>query len=546
MPFVKERPKRLKNRAYKPTAKYKAKKQAELEAIEATEVPFRKYEYDPIGFTLEVLGIQFLTDEQKQIMRSVVENTDCNVKSCHGIGKTKTSALLALWCVFAWGGLCVTTAPTKRQVIELLWGEIRLTHGANHEKLGGELGQTFLRLSENWRAFGFTARSNDSNSFQGIHKPRMLLILDEACGITKDISDAAKACLTGDDNKILRVGNPIAAGTPFEAECNKNSITVAAWTHPNVAWAYQQDSDGIHRIKKELRPYLFGEDGKTVLDRKDWGEPALEAMRSHLEQCGAVEIRGAISVKWIENTARPEGEGSAFWVSRVEGEFPLDSDFSIIPRRYFIMARAKYDEMAQHHPEELAARLKLAKHRYGLDVGDGGDPHALSHWQKNVCIEVKHQPTIGDELDTGRAAAMVLEAMATHGKGAVAVDKIGVGAGALYVLKQAGVFATGIHWGKAASDPDQYANLKAEQFWVVRQALERGEVMIAPLGIYEEELKEDLAQTCYEYQPTGKIKIEDKKKTKEKLGRSTNLGDAFIYGFFAALTGAGLIKGIKR
>ena len=61
----------------------------------------------------------------------------------------------------------------------------------------------------------------------------------------------------------------------------------------------------------------------------------------------------------------------------------------------------------------------------------------------------------------------------------------------------------------------------------------KGEPAIAPLGDFEDETMEDLANIYYEEMPTGKIKIEDKKKTRARLGRSPNCGDAVIYAYHA-------------
>jgi hypothetical protein len=194
------------------------------------------------------------------------------------------------------------------------------------------------------------------------------------------------------------------------------------------------------------------------------------------------------------------------------------------------MARVKFDNLTT---EEWNKKLISQPSRYGLDVGDGGDPHALSRWQGSVLWSVKSQATLGDELDSGRAAAMAVKDIKTFGQGAIGVDNVGVGAGALDTLKREGHSARGIKWGLAAKDTESYANLKAEQFWLLREAAEKGEIAIAPLGEYEDELCEDWANTYYEELPNGRIKIEDKAKTRARLGRSPNCGDAAVYGYHA-------------
>jgi hypothetical protein len=185
----------------------------------AGPVPFPEYSHDPAGFIAHELRFT-LTAQQVEICESVRTNRETNVQASHGVGKTMLSACLVLWWVLAVGGLAITTAPTKRQVIELLWGEIRRTH--KRIALPGELIQTKLTLSEDARAFGFTASDTNSNAFQGVHHPRLLVIEDEACGISQDIDEGASSCATGANNRFLRVGNPIEPGGAFEKACKQS------------------------------------------------------------------------------------------------------------------------------------------------------------------------------------------------------------------------------------------------------------------------------------------------------------------------------------
>jgi hypothetical protein len=489
---------------------------------------FTDYAYRPVEFAYEVLGIRYLTNDAKRILQSICDNKVTNVQASHGIGKSHLAgAILIPYWVFAMQGLCITTAPTERQVKQILWSEARKSYGANKSKLGGRAGELFINLNEEARAFGFTARSTDSNGFQGVHADRLLLIEDEACGISQDIDEGAESCLVGSNNRMLRIGNPLADGTPFAKACKRSHIKIPAWQHPNVAWAYRIDADGIHRIKEELRPYLFDRDS-NILDRERWGQPAIAAMQAYLKSVGAIEIKGAISVEWIEEKREKYHENSAFWESRIEARFPLDAGQSIIPRRYFLMARVAFDSV---DAKRWGQKLSNYPPRYGLDVGDGGDPHAIARWQGSVLWSVRSQATLGDELDSGRAAALVTSEIKSFGNGAIAVDNVGVGAGALDHLKRQGLTAKGFRWGSAPINTERFANLKAEQFWILREALEKGELAIAPLGEYEDELMEDWANTYYEELPNGKIKIEDKRITRKRLGRSPNLGDATVYAF---------------
>lgn len=489
-----------------------------LAGDEGAIAPFAAYDKDPIGFIEEKLGF-VLTEQQKQICLSVRDNRETNVQASHGVGKTHLSGCLVVWWTLALNGLCITTAPTDRQVENLLWGEVRKIHG----RLGlpGELGRKFLRLSEEAQAYGFTANDNNSNAFQGVHHPKLLVIEDEACGISTDIDDGASSCTTGASNRFLRVGNPIAGGGSFEKACKRGHLRIPVWQHPNVTWAYQQDADGTHRLKSNIAAALLNANGE-VKPESEWAD-----------WCTRAVIPGAVSIAWIEEARSKYGEGSAYWQSRVEGCFPEDSAASVVPRSWFLAARARYDANPQHWDAQAAKH----KSRFGLDVGDGGDPHGLSRWQGPVLYSALDAPTKGDREDVTRAAGIVVNALKEY-EGLATVDRGGCGAGALAILLEQGYNAVGVHWGEAAVDSSQFLNAKAEDHWLLREAIRTGEVAIAPLGDYEEMVMEDLAGVYWEQTSTGKIKMEDKAKTRKRLHRSPNAGDAIVIGFRNPMTAA--------
>jgi len=252
---------------------------------EESQRDFAAYAGDPVGFIETELG-KSLTHEQQAIAVSVRDNRETNVQASHGCGKTALSAWLSIWWIFCVEGLVITTAPTKRQVIELLWGEIRKAH--SRLNLPGERGQSFLRLTEEAWGFGFTATETDSNAFQGVHHPKLLVIEDEACGISNEIDEGASSCVTGAQNRFLRVGNPIETGGPFEKACKQSHIRISVWCHPNVAWAYQQESDGAYRLKPDVAVAILNEKGE-VKPQSEWAE-----------WCQRDVIPGAVSVTWIE------------------------------------------------------------------------------------------------------------------------------------------------------------------------------------------------------------------------------------------------------
>lgn len=491
------------------------------------------YERDPVGFCRHALNIKVITPDQIRILESLRDNRETNVPSHHGAGKTMIAAAAILWQVFAVRGLCVSTAPTFTQLKDVLWSEVRQLYDSNCEILGGTRLEMSIRLTESARAYGFATRNYDSNSFQGRHAAKLLLIEDEACGISRTIDDAAEACLTGSQNKLLRIGNPIASGTPFEDACKRSQLHLPAWDHPNIDWAYQVDHDGIHRLKPEIARVVLDAKG-NILPRHRWREDLPEDV-----------IPGAISVEWIERVRHTKGENSAYWVSRIEAQFPSDAESSLIPRSWFLEARQRYDE----NPDKYAPNNDWI---YGLDVGDGSDPHAIAGIS-NRCLQlVGLKKTKGDRLDINRAADWAIEYLEKH-PGQITVDEIGVGSGALSILISectealqnnpesplSQSWATGTRWSKPARrkrDRRKFANLKVQQHLELRDAFVDGSIAIAPLSSrddiedLEEMLMEELSAIRY-IEINNKMGIEKKDIARKNLGRSPNIADAFVMAY---------------
>ncbi|ACC81143.1 hypothetical protein [Nostoc punctiforme] len=477
-------------------------------------IPFPQYADDPVGFFKNELGIE-LTNEQTIIAESVRDRPITNVKAAHGTGKSFIASLLVIYFLFCVGGVAITTAPSEDQVKWILWAELRKIHGLHKTKLGGRCDIMQLLFSETVYAFGITSRDYSENSFQGQHRQKQLLIEDEADGITPQIDNGFIACLTGSDNRGLRIGNPVDPQSQFAKTCklDKRCLTVSAFSHPNVSWAYELCADGVYRLKPEVAEHIINEDGE-IKPQQEW-PPEFPRDR----------IPGAISIDWIERVRREKFETSAYWKGRVMGEYAEDAADGIILLTLLKQARSLYDQ----NPQYWDAIAKRYPWRLGLDVGDGGDPHALALLRGPVLYEVQIHPTKGDLLDTERAADIAASQIKLLGTGySIAVDNTGVGAGTLAKLKKTGYQALPCRFGdvpsykkkKQKEEPKQkFTNLKAELYWQFRELLMGGRIAIAPLE-NEEYVFQDLTATRYSTNTKDEIFCEPKDKTKSRLGRS--------------------------
>ncbi len=140
--------------------------------------PLESYRDDPVGFIDEVLGVT-LTPDQETIARKLPGRVKVN--SGHNIGKTALAACLSIWWFYTRPkSVVITTAPTERDVIDLLWTEIRIrVAGARRELtdyFAGPKSAEMFDNEEHW-AKGYTAR--DAVSFQGRHRESMFFVFDE-------------------------------------------------------------------------------------------------------------------------------------------------------------------------------------------------------------------------------------------------------------------------------------------------------------------------------------------------------------------------------
>jgi hypothetical protein len=79
---------------------------------------------DPVLFANQFLGVS-LWERESEILQSIKDHRRTAVKACHGVGKTFTLAIAALWWLARYReGIVLTTSPTQRQVRTQLWSEI--------------------------------------------------------------------------------------------------------------------------------------------------------------------------------------------------------------------------------------------------------------------------------------------------------------------------------------------------------------------------------------------------------------------------------------
>lgn len=254
----------------------------------------RKARSDPVWFAKNILSAR-PWKKQRDILHALTRHRNIAVRSCNGSGKSHAAAIATLWWLMAYeNATVITTAPSKRQVGQILWREIRSLYLRNEHIIQGKITQTQLEISPRRFAIGFTAGSDVL--FQGFHSPNILVIVDEASEVRETIYDGILSCLTSRNSKLLLIGNPTSrAGIFYDAFHEKrhiwHNIHISALDTP----AFQQDSKD-HEFLANAAWHPF---------RENPDEP-----------------NGIATPEWAQNIATHHGEKSDTYKIRVLGQFP--------------------------------------------------------------------------------------------------------------------------------------------------------------------------------------------------------------------------------
>jgi hypothetical protein len=426
----------------------------------------RRAQADPVWWVREILGDE-PWQKQIEILEAVRDHERVAVASCHGAGKSWVAARIALWFLFSHpGSIVATTAPTFRQVRNVLWQEIRWAYRRARVPLGGNLLQTELRLDDRWFAFGFA--TDDPDRFQGLHAEHLLVVVDEAAGIDEEIWTAIEGVLTSAHVRLLAIGNPSGPSGRF----------------------YD----------------LFRTPGVAKIHISAFDTPNLQA--------GGIVIPGLITPDWVEDKRQRWGEGSPLYQSRVLGRFPEASADALIPLSWV--------QAAQERSLEPGGPVVL-----GVDVARFGTDETVIYVRRGPVARLVHA---GAQEDTMQTTGRVVRALAETGATRAQVDAVGIGAGVVDRLREMGKPVVEMQASEAASDPERFANRRAEWYWALRERFEAGEIDLDPA---DEVLAAQLTAIKYRIDSRGRIVIESKDEMKRRGLPSPDRADALALAWAA-------------
>jgi len=400
----------------------------------------------------------------------------------NGTAKTTTAALFLLWFLDTHvGGKVVTTAGTWSQLAQQLWKEIAYWNERSQGTVINNVGvnATSINIASDWFAFGRAAKEEET--FEGVHGKYVAVIMDEAKAIKPEIFNGVRRILRGNRGGYfwwICLSSPGSPSGPFF------DITTGTQAHR-------------------------------------WTTSKLSAYQSE-----------RVSLEQIDQDSQDLGESSPLFVAMDLGEFPDETEDTVIPISWVQSAVGN---------EPIASIGSTM----GVDVARFGD-------DETVFMRIDGRKATRQDSYTGK------QLMATTGRimqysptvNKVAVDDAGLGGGVIDRIRElenqqlprriSNIF--GINGGTRAAHPDKFFNLNAEMLWELRKIFEanyRSDEMNLFSIPNDSKLIHQLSSRKYEVLSDGRIKIESKQEMRRRREKSPDRADALMYAWWLMSRGRG-------
>lgn len=435
------------------------------------------YKNDPVKFAREMVNFT-PTDQQRDFFNAIAKGTHVAVKSGHGTGKTAADAVIIMWFMLTRPHARVPcTAPSEAQLKDVLWAELSKWHMELPPFFRDKFVITSDRFyhrdyDKTWFSVARTARKEKPEALQGFHAQNLLFIIDEASGVAEEVFMVARGALTEEGNRCVMTSNP--------------TRTVGFFYNACTLW----ESDPWSVLT------FNGEDSPRV------------------------------SPDFVRRIETEFGADSDVYRVRIKGEFPLLSDYTLIPKHWIEAALKREAD----YPRRMA---KIKYDSAGVDVARYGE-------NKTVFALVRGIKVVGivsfSRQNTMKTAGQIVGLCKVMDPRKIKIDEIGVGGGVVDRLHEQGFDVQGVDVSRAAIEKDKFANLRAEYYWNLRTRFEEGSISLKPIAAKMSkaeiiQLIEQLTSIRYEYGSNGKIVIWSKERMRRDGIKSPDSAEALMLAF---------------
>jgi len=454
------------------------------------------YKNDWIAFIREILGCK-PDREQRKIINAVKDHKYVTVRSGHARGKDWVAAVIAnSFLHLLVPSTVIVTSASYRQVIDINMMEITQIHRKTRLPLQGELLTNRIKIDEDqkWFLEGFKSKDKDAESWGGYHNVNILVIVSEASSMEQVTYNALRGLMSGGNAKLLLVGNPFSGVGPFYDSFKDPKFIkfrLNSMNSPNV------------RSGKTLIP--------GQVDR-EWVE---EMINDCCDETSKQETKEGHDFKWNDKWYKPDN----LFITKVLGDYGVESEDQLVPLSWIEQAHERWRDAVK---PDVSLRL-------GVDVAGMGRDKTIFCYKYDNYIERFESFFHQDQ--------MVTVGKIKNAGGIAFVDTIGEGAGVHSRLRELNHMSVSVKFGESGkgltdiTGQRTFADMVSYLCWCIRDALNPKNNNLLALPQCDE-LTQDLTKTKWDPLSDGRIKIEKKEKTKERLKRSPDYRDALANTFY--------------
>lgn len=418
----------------------------------------------------------------KMIARAVFAYPRVAVASASSTSKSHTAARVAVAFLYLFTpSTVITTAPTFRQVESILWREIREAWGSAKVELGGQLKATEIHINEKWFAIGLS--TDEPERFQGLHNENVLVIGDEASGLSPDVYVAMENPLSSGNAHQLLIGNPTQPVGDFR-DCFESPAKSPLYKQFHISCFDTPNFTEFGIDMEDIRRGTY----KEKIESRPLPRPYL------------------ISPDWVYERFQEWGENNILFQCYCLGKFPEAGVNTLVPAWVvdYCMETVKIEPKGQ-----LIASLDVSRY------GDDETVFGVRQGNKVIAIEAwSHQDTT---FTAGRTARFLREYQPV----VTIIDAVGVGAGVVDNLKANGFEVQEYNGAEKPLDTELFGNSRAEDYWHLQGMLKKAEIDLPP----HPKMKSQLADLRYRYDIKNRLFIESKEQARNRGVNSPDYAD---------------------
>lgn len=471
---------------------------------------------------------------QEEIVEAIFTYREVAVKTCNAVGKSFIAAAIAhAFLDLLPGSIVVTTAPTWRQVKDVLWRYFGTTHKAARYSLGGRLTQTGLEYDTDWYAVGLSTKYPEN--FFGYHANYILVIADEAGGIEEPIFKGIKAITPNANAHVLYIGNPTRPDGTFHDLFSRPRVkkfSISAFDTPNFKHVNIATLEDL--IEVMTPPEGIDELDFEPFKGVDWPVPEL------------------ISPEVVYERYQEWGIDSPAWQALVMGEFPTQAEQALIPSDLVRMAmemRNTDEETGKTYAELSGWAIPDGPPEFGLDMARYGSDSTVLQPRRGGWVDEFISWNKTDLMTSADRVLAMIDPMDINLR--INIDDTGNGGGTTDRLRQIGgkeqaevgnpphqynLSAYNFSSKEMMSNRNKYHDVTSELYWNLRTWFFKKAIAIP----YDKQLFNELVSRRWKINSSGKIQVESKDEYKSRTGgKSPDRSDALALAF------AGGIRTVK-